>query len=286
MLVSTLSLLTTATEAGYAIGAFNVYNLEAARAVVAASEANRSPAILQILPSALKLGGAPLVTLCLAAARDASVPISVHLDHSRSPDDIKVVLSAGLTSITADGSHLSYPDNVAFTRTVADLVHEHGGVIEGELGQLTGAEDALSVSAYEESLTDPDQASDFVAETGIDALAVCIGNVHGRYPREPRLDFDRLAAIRCAVAVPLVLHGASGLSESSVRRSIQLGISKFNVNTELRQAYLDALRESLNFSPSADLPDLMQEAVTCMSQVVSMKLHLFGSVGKARILTT
>ena len=283
MLVSTLSLLTTATEAGYAIGAFNVYNLEAARAVVAASEANRSPAILQILPSALKLGGAPLVTLCLAAARDASVPISVHLDHSRSPDDIKVVLSAGLTSIMADGSHLSYHDNVAFTRTVADLVHEHGGVIEGELGQLTGAEDALSVSAYEESLTDPDQASDFVAETGIDALAVCIGNVHGRYPREPRLDFDRLAAIRSAVAVPLVLHGASGLSETSVRRSIQLGISKFNVNTELRHAYLGALRESLHSSPSADLPDLMQEAITGMSQVVSVKFHLFGSVGKAPV---
>jgi tagatose 1,6-diphosphate aldolase GatY/KbaY len=283
VLVSTLSLLTTATEAGYAIGAFNVYNLEAARAVVAASEVNRSPAILQILPSALKLGGAPLVKLCLAAAQDASVPISVHLDHSRSPDDIKAVLSTGLTSIMADGSHLSYHDNVAFTRTVADLVHEHGGVIEGELGQLTGAEDALSVSAYEESLTDPDQASDFVAETGIDALAVCIGNVHGRYPGEPRLEFDRLAAIRCAVAVPLVLHGASGLSESSVRRSIQLGISKFNVNTELRQAYLDALRESLHSSPSADLPDLMQEAVTAMSQVVSVKLHLFGSAGKVPV---
>jgi len=283
VLVSTLSLLRTATEAGYAIGAFNVYNLEAARAVVAESEANRSPAILQILPRAFELGGAPLVKLCLAAARDASVPISVHLDHSRSPDDIKAVLSAGLTSIMADGSHLSYHDNVAFTRAMADLVHEQGAVIEGELGQLTGTEYALPVSEYEESLTDPDQASDFVAETGIDALAVCIGNVHGRYPKDPRLDFDRLAAIRSAVAVPLVLHGASGLNEALVRRSIQLGISKFNVNTELRQAYLRTLRESLRSSPSADLPDLMQEAVTGMRQVVSMKLHLFGSVRKVPV---
>ena len=281
MLASTLSLLRTATEAGYAIGAFNVYNLEAARAVVAASEVNRSPAILQILPHALELGAAPLVKLCLAAAGDASVPISVHLDHSRSSDDIKVALSEGLSSIMADGSHLNYSANVAFTRAMADIVHEHRGVIEGELGRLTGTEYALPVSEYEQNLTDPDQASDFVAETGIDALAVCIGNIHGRYPREPLLDFDRLAAIRSAVAVPLVLHGASGLSEPSVRRSIQLGISKFNVNTELRQAYLDALRESLNSSPSADLPDLMREAVTRMSQVVSAKLHLFGSVGKA-----
>jgi tagatose 1,6-diphosphate aldolase GatY/KbaY len=281
VLASTLSLLRTATEADYAIGAFNVYNLEAARAVVAASEVNRSPAILQILPHALELGGAPLVKLCLAAAGDASVPISVHLDHSRSSDDIKVALSEGLSSIMADGSHLNYSANVAFTRAMADIVHEHRGVIEGELGRLTGTEYALPVSEYEQNLTDPDQASDFVAETGIDALAVCIGNIHGRYPSEPLLDFDRLAAIRSAVAVPLVLHGASGLSEPSVRRSIQLGISKFNVNTELRQAYLDALRESLNSSPSADLPDLMQEAVTRMSQVVSAKLHLFGSVGKA-----
>ena len=283
MLVSTLSLLRTATEASYAIGAFNVYNLEGACAVVAASEANRSPAILQILSGALKLGGAPLVTLCLAAARHASVPISVHLDHSRSPDDIRAALSAGITSIMADSSHLNYGANVVFTRAMADLVHEHGGVIEGELGQLTGTEDALPVSEYEESLTDSDQASDFVAETGIDALAVCIGNGHGRYPGEPRLDFDRLAAIRSAVAVPLVLHGASGLSEPLVRRSIELGISKFNVNTELRQACLGALRESLHSLPSTDLPDLMQEAVTGMSQVVSVKLHLFGSVGKASV---
>lgn len=281
MLVSTLSLLRTATEAGYAIGAFNVYNLEGARAVVAASEANRSPAILQILPRAFQLGGAPLVKLCLAAARDASVPISVHLDHSRSPDDIRAVLSAGLSSIMADGSHLSYQDNVAFTRAIAHMVHEQGGVIEGELGQLTETEDALPVSAHKEGLTDPDQASDFVAETGIDALAVCIGNVHGRYSREPRLDFDRLAAIRSAVAVPLVLHGASGLSEPSVRRSIQLGISKFNVNTELRHAYLGTLREFLHSSPSTDLPDLMQGAITGMSKVVSAKLRLFGSVGRA-----
>ena len=280
MLVSTLSLLRTATKASYAIGAFNVYNLEGARAVVAASEAYRSPAILQILPSALRLGGAALVTLCLVAARHASVPISVHLDHCRSKAEIETTLRAGLTSIMADGSNLPYGENVAFTREMVTLVHKCRGMVEAELGRLTGTEDDLTISEYAGNLTDPEQARGFISETGADALAVCIGNVHGRYSGEPRLDFDRLAAIRAAVSVPLVLHGASGLGESLVRRSIELGICKFNVNTEVREAYLDALREGLSL-PRIDLLDLMAGAIDAMKNVISAKLRLFGSVDRA-----
>jgi tagatose 1,6-diphosphate aldolase GatY/KbaY len=281
MLTSTVTLLNTARQNGYAIGAFNVYNLEGARAVVAAAEAEGSPAMLQILPSALKHGGPPLVALCLAAAREASVPMAVHLDHSASPGDIQTALAAGLTSIMADGSHLPYTDNVAFTRRMAELVHEGGGTVEAELGRLTGTEDGLTVPEYESKLTDPDQAADFVAQTGIDALAVCIGNVHGRYRGEPRLDFGRLDAIRGAVSVPLVLHGASGLPEAMVRRAIELGVCKFNVNTEVRQAYLGALKDRLDSPQSPDLLDLMQCAVAAMQAVVSNKLRLFGSVGQS-----
>lgn len=281
MLVSTAELLNGAREGGYAIGAFNVYNLEGARAVVAAAEAERSPAMLQILPTALKHGGPPLVALCLAAAREASVPMAVHLDHSASADDIQAALDAGLTSVMADGSHLPYPDNVAFTRQTADLVHKRGGTVEAELGRLTGTEDGLTIPEYEAKLTNPGEAADFVAETGIDALAVCIGNVHGRYPGEPRLDFERLDAIRNTISVPLVLHGASGLPETMVRRSIELGITKFNVNTEIRAAYVDALRARIVAPDSADLMDLMRNAIAAMQPVISAKLQLFGSVGKA-----
>lgn len=281
MLTSTIKLLNAARAGGYAVGAFNVYNLEGARAVVAAAEAERSPAMLQILPSALKHGGPPLVALCLAAAREASVPMAVHLDHSASPDDIQAALAAGLTSIMADGSHLPYADNVAFTRQMVELVHERGGTVEAELGRLTGTEDGLTVPEYESKLTDPDQAAAFVAQTGIDALAVCIGNVHGRYRGEPRLDFQRLDAIRGAVSVPLVLHGASGLPEAMVRRAIELGVCKFNVNTEVRQAYLGALKDRLDSPQTPDLLDLMQCAAAAMQAVVSTKLRLFGSVGKS-----
>jgi len=279
MLRTTIALMKAARGNGYALGAFNVYNLEGVRAVGAAAEMEHSPAIVQIHPSAFRHGGIPLVALCLAAAREASVPMAVHLDHSTSPDDIRSALAAGLTSIMADGSGLSYADNVAFTREMVALTHKHGGTVEAELGRLAGTEDDLTVEEYEARLTDPDQAVDFLAQTGTDALAVCIGNIHGRYRGEPRLDFDRLDAIRKAVSVPLVLHGASGLPEGMVRRAIELGVCKFNVNTELREAYLGALREHLAESP--DLLGLMQSATDAMKGVVRAKLQLFGSAGRA-----
>ena len=280
MLTSTVALLRAAGEGGYAVGAFNIYNLEGARAVVAAAEAEHSPAMLQLLPTALKHGGPPLVALCLVAARAAAVPIGVHLDHSASADDIRAALGAGLASIMADGSHLPYADNVAFTRQMVTMVHEQGGTVEAELGRLTGTEDGLTIPEYEARLTDPDQAADFAGQTRIDALAVCIGNVHGRYHGEPRLDFERLNAIRKAVSVPLVLHGASGLPEAMVRRAIELGVCKFNVNTEVRAAFVGALRQGFGAPKPPDLLELMQGAVVAMQLVVSAKLHLFGSAGK------
>jgi tagatose 1,6-diphosphate aldolase GatY/KbaY len=281
MLTSTVTLLQSARVEGYAIGAFNVYNLEGVKAVVAAAEAENSPAMLQLHPGALKHGGLPLVALCLTAAREAKVPLSVHLDHSTSTNDIETALQAGLVSIMADGSHLGFDENVVFTREMTALVHQHSGMVEAELGRLTGTEDDLTVPEYESKLTDPDQAAEFVAQTEIDALAVCIGNVHGRYHRQPRLDFHRLEAIQKTVSVPLVLHGASGLPEPMVRRSMALGVSKFNVNTEVRHAYLTMLKERLSATDLPDLVPLMQGTVAAMQAVVAAKLRLFGSAGKA-----
>ncbi len=163
---------------------------------------------------------------------------------------------------------------------MADLVHGQGGTVEAELGRLTGTEDGLTVPEYEARLTSPGQAADFVAQTDIDALAVCIGNVHGRYPGEPRLEFERLDAIRNTVSVPLVLHGASGLPEAMVRRAIELGVCKFNVNTEVRAAYVDALRDRFESPQPPDLLELIQRAIAGMQPMVSAKLQLFGSVGK------
>jgi tagatose 1,6-diphosphate aldolase GatY/KbaY len=281
MLSGLSALLQAATAHGYALGAFNIYNLEGVRAVIRAAEAERSPVILQLHPSALAHGGSPLVALCLEAARSASVPVAVHLDHSSSAAAIADALSAGVTSIMADGSHLPYADNIAFTRAMVCAAQAHKAAVEAELGRLSGMEDGLTVPEYEAKLTDPEQAAEFVTHTGIAALAVCIGNVHGRYRSEPRLDFARLQAIQTAVSVPLVLHGTSGLPEAMIQRAMQLGVCKFNVNTEVREAYLGSVRQAMQTGSTPDLLELMQHAEAAMQAVVVEKLRAFGSVDRA-----
>ncbi|MBM3933438.1 MAG: class II fructose-bisphosphate aldolase [SAR202 cluster bacterium] len=281
MLTPTHKLLRAADAAGYAVGAFNVYNLEGVLAVVAAAEAERSPAMLQVHPSSLAHGGKALVAMCVAAAQNARVPMSVHLDHSSSAADIGSALEAGMPSVMADGSHLEYAANVAFTKEMAALVHARGGSVEAELGRLTGTEDDMTTPENLSKLTDPAQAARFVIDTGIDALAVCIGNVHGKYRGEPSLDFDRLGAIRAATPVPLVLHGASGLPEGMIARSIKLRARKFNVNTEVREAYVASLRNSVGGKESPDLLKLMKGAVEAMQEVVAGKIRMFGSAGRA-----
>lgn len=280
MLVDLRAVLAAAQTGGYAVGAFNVYNLEGVRAVIGAAEAARSPVILQFHPSALSYGGQALIALCLAAAREARVPAAVHLDHSPTHAAMRTALEAGMRSVMADGAHLSYADNVAFTTEAVTLARAYDGAVEGELGLLSGTEDGLTVPERAAKMTDPAEAGDFIAQTSIDALAVCIGNVHGRYHGEPRLDFERLAAIQRNVTVPLVLHGASGLPREAITRAITLGVCKFNVNTEVRAAYVAALRRGLA-SEHPDLLDLLQAAIAAMQEVVADKLRLFGSVDRA-----
>lgn len=280
MLASTSELLHTARRNSYAIGAFNVYNLEGVKAVIDAAEALQSPAMLQLHPSALKYGKSPLVALCMEAARKSSVPIAVHLDHSTSTKDIDLALAAGIKSIMADGSPLPYEGNLKFTREMTELSHANGAVVEAEIGRISGTEDGLTIAEKEAKMTDPVQAIEFVKATKVDFLAVTIGNVHGKYVSEPKLDFPRLAKIRDAVAVPLVLHGASGLPESMISKSIKLGVSKFNVNTEVREAYMDVLKTSASLS-DPDLLEVMEKAIEAMRMVISEKLQLFGCAGKA-----
>ena len=281
MQISARTLLTTASDQGFAIGAFNVYNLEGVLAVIRAAEEEDSPVLLQLHPASLRFGGRPLISLCLSAAREAAVPAAVHLDHSSAEADIRSAIEAGIESIMADGSGLPYADNIAFTERMASLAHEAGGCVEAELGRLSGAEDGIGIAEREAKMTNPDQTSDFVAQTGVDSLAICIGNVHGRYAGEPRLDFARLAAIRRSVKVPLVLHGASGLPGDMIHRSIELGVAKFNVNTELREAYIESLKQSSMSEKPRELVDTMKSAIAAMRSVARGKIRLFGSTGKA-----
>ncbi|KAL9237723.1 hypothetical protein vseg_012239 [Gypsophila vaccaria] len=278
--LSTKELLLNAEKGGYAVGAFNVYNLEGVAAVVAAAEEERSPAILQIHPGALKLGGLPLVSCCISAATQASVPITVHFDHGTSKQELIEILELGLDSLMVDGSHLPFDDNVLYTNYIATLAHKQNIFVEAELGRLSGTEDDLTVEEYEAKLTDVDQAREFIEKTSIDALAVCIGNVHGKYPATgPNLRLDLLKDLHILASekgVILVLHGASGVPMELVKRCIELGVRKFNVNTEVRKAYMDSLA-----NPGTDLVNVMASAKEAMKAVVAEKMRLFGSAGKA-----
>ncbi|XP_074305068.1 uncharacterized protein LOC141639999 [Silene latifolia] len=277
---STKDLLLHAEKGGYAIGAFNVYNLEGVAAVIAAAEEECSPAILQIHPGALKQGGLPLIACCLSAAKQTTIPVAVHFDHGTSKQELLEILELGLDSLMVDGSHLPFDDNVLYTKYICQLAHKKNMFVEAELGRLSGTEDDLTVEEYEAKLTDFGQARDFIDKTGIDALAVCIGNVHGKYPAAgPNLRLDLLEDLRALTSeknVSLVLHGASGLPMELVKRCIELGVRKFNVNTEVRKAYMDSLA-----SPGNDLVNVMASAKEAMKAVVAEKMRLFGSAGKA-----
>ncbi|PON44691.1 Ketose-bisphosphate aldolase, class-II [Parasponia andersonii] len=279
-LSSAKELLLSAEKGGYAIGAFNVYNLEGVEAVVSAAEEEQSPAILQIHPGSLKQGGIPLVACCISAAEQASVPITVHFDHGTSKDDLVEALELGFDSVMVDGSHLSFKDNVSYTKFISLLAHTKGLLVEAELGRLSGTEDGLTVEDYEARLTDVNQAQEFIDGTGIDSLAVCIGNVHGKYPASgPNLKLDLLKDLHALCSkkgVFLVLHGASGLSKELIKECIGQGVRKFNVNTEIRKAYIDSLG-----SPKKDLVHVMASAKEAMKAVIAEKMHLFGSAGKA-----
>ncbi|WCB94969.1 Fructose-bisphosphate aldolase [Baekduia alba] len=233
-----------------AVIGFNIYNLEQGIGVVRAAERERVPVLLQAGSSAFRYAGrAPLARLALALAAETSAPVGVHLDHATDVDEIRACLDLGYGSVMYDGSALALDDNIATTRAVVAAAHARGAWVEGELAGIAGDEDE-STGAGAGALTEPAAAARFVAETGVDALAVAIGNVHGIPAAPVALDLGRLARIADAVDVPLVLHGASGLPEDEVRAAIGLGVAKLNVNTELRRA----LRASLLATAAAPPP--------------------------------
>ena len=259
------------------MGAFNVYNMEGALAVAEASESTSMPAIIQLHPGSLNRGGDVLLSLCLAAAESTSTLMSVHLDHCDDVAHITGALDIGVNSIMVDGSKLDYLGNVNFTKNITRQIHSAGGFSEAELGRLSGTEDGLTVPEYEEKLTDPRQAKEFVDSTKVDSLAVCIGNVHGKYIGEPNLDFERLKSIGDNLNVPLVIHGGSGLPEWMVEKCVDLGVRKFNVNTEVRTAYIEKIVELTEYA-GTELTDLISDSINAMRDVIYTKIKQFAGI--------
>lgn len=256
-----------------AAGAFTCYGLEVAHAVLSGAEQAGVGVILLVSEATFRSPyGRTLTAALVGAVEKSTARACVQLDHARDLDAIGVALDLGVDAVMADGSHLDLDENLAFTQAAAELASTAGAAIEAELGRITGDEDLLS-AATAGGLTDPDEAASFVAETRPACLGVSIGNVHGAYVGEPRLDLDRLSAIRACVNVPLAVHGASGLKPSVMRALIERGAQKFNVNTALRKRYLGALETQLGTARAhSDVLSLVTQVSGALEDVVAETL--------------
>lgn len=288
MPLATLAEVCKPAEKGrYAVGAFGVQNLETIQAVIEAAVEERSPVILIISSGAIKYAGLQTITAIVKTLADqAPVPVVAHLDHGESFQIAARCLHAGFKSVMVDGSHLPYAENVALTRKVVEMAHAIGATVEGEIGKIGGVEEDLVVDEAHATMTDPDEAASFAQETGIDALAVAIGNAHGLYKGEPKLDIKRMATIfektkAVAPECTLVLHGGSGTPDHMIRDAIAAGVSKINIGTELKLAFVQGVKGTLEKKPGVDDPrHLIAPAREAVKAVTKEKMRLFGSSGR------
>lgn len=282
MLVTTKEMLLDAQKNHYAVGAFNVENLEFVMAVLAAAEETKSPVIMQTTSGTIKKTGLDYFCgMVKAAAERASVPVALHLDHGDGYDRCMKALRAGYTSVMIDGSHESFEDNIALTKSVADAGACMGVPVEAELGKVGGKEDDVEVEG-ESPYTDPVEAKEFVERTGCTSLAIGVGTAHGVYTEEPHIDQDVVKAIRAAVDVPLVLHGTSGVPDEQVAEAVKNGICKVNYATELRQAYTKGYMAYMAENPNNfDPKNPGQAGMAEITKIVKIRMENLGSCGRA-----
>ena len=247
MIVTNKVLLDNARRGGYAVPAFNVDNLESVIGVLRAAENTGRPVIVQTIPRTLKYGGIPAYSALVRTLYKGNPDISIHLDHGGDVAICKACIDAGYTSVMIDGSALDFYGNVALTKEVVGLAHPMGISVEGELGTIGGKEETEAQVRY----TEVAEAEEFVALTGVDSLAIGVGTAHGVYKGVPHIAVDRIEETAAKVDVPLVLHGASGLSDDVIRACIKAGISKINFATQLRQAFTAGLKQGLVANPDA-----------------------------------
>lgn len=274
--------LERAKEGNYAVGAFNFFNLENLKGIIEAASLTKSPVIAMASVGAMKIMGEKLVVAATRAiSEEYGTEVVLHLDHATDYDMICRCIDNGFTSVMIDASQKSFEENVQITRKVVDYARKYGVSVEAELGHVGGVEDHIKVDERSALFTVPNEAKIFVEETGIDALAVAVGTVHGFYKSEPKIDFDRIAAIRELTDLPLVLHGGTGVSDADLRRAIEAGITKINVGTELKvHGLFDVMKAGSNASTDSEPRTISKMMIAACSQIVQNKIKVFGSEGK------
>lgn len=282
-LIDTREMLKKAQKEHYAVGAFNAENMEMVQAIIEAAEELNSPVIIQTTPSTITYADTDMFFgMAHAKAKNAKVPVALHLDHGSSFELCEQALQSGYTSVMIDGSKLSFEENINICKRVVEIAKKVNQPVEAELGTIGGKEDSTVVLDKDALYTNPENAKEFVERTGIDSLAVAIGTAHGFYKGEPKLDFDRLEEIRKVVSIPLVLHGASGVPNESVIKAITLGICKVNFATELRVAFTEGVREILISDDKVYDPKKYNKVGReKVKQLVMNKMKVCGSEGKA-----
>ena len=306
-LVKTADMFKKALDEGFAVGAFNVNNMEILQAIVDAAESERAPLILQVSAGARKYARHEyLIKLVEAAIETSTIPIALHLDHGEDFEICKQCVDGGFTSVMIDASRHSFDKNVEETKKVVDYAHEHGVSVEAELGKLAGVEDDVNVAAEDAIYTDPQEAKEFVERTGCDSLAIAIGTSHGAYKfsSEPKLDFDRLETIgNLLPGFPIVLHGSSsvpkelvdacnkyggeikgskGVPEVMLSRASKMSVCKVNIDTDLRLAMTSTIRRIMAEKPGEfDPRKYLGPARDTIRELVVQKLRMLGASGKA-----
>lgn len=286
MITSTKKILTEAQEHGYAVGAFNTVNLETTWAILEAAAEKRSPVIVQMTEKTFQYGGGHVMYHLVKNIADfyfPDIPLAIHLDHGRNLAVVREALAIGFKSVMMDASTFSYDENQDMTATIVREAHAKGAVVQGELGNVPYKGEIADMEHidWDAFMTDPAQADAYVQATGVDTLAVGIGNAHGSFPERPEPDFDRLTAIRERINTPLVLHGASDWKIEAVTRAISQGITCFNVDTATKTAFITTLRETLPTNEVVDIRKLLMPAREAFREAVKVKMDLFGSAGKA-----
>lgn len=279
-LVNMKPLLEKAKKEGYAVGSFSVANMEMVLGVLKAVEETKSPAIIQI--AEVRLNHSPLELigpLMVAAAKNSPMPVAVHFDHGKTTEKIKQALDIGFTSVMFDGSHLPFEENSAVTASVKRLAAEYGADCEGEIGCVGGSEDGSEDIAI--NCTSPKQALEFSEKTGVDALAVAIGNAHGNYKQAPKLRFDILEETAALVKAPLVLHGGTGILPDDFRKCIKLGISKINIATATFDSVEQSARAAYDAQSIKGYYDLQTAEVEGAYRNALRHIEIFGCAGKA-----